>query len=93
MRGVAIKVLDSSTISDSRLVDQFKKLAKQKKIKNQLEVLTGGGTDTAAIQRSRGGVKSVGLSIPTRYIHTVTECIHPNDLDAALKLLLAYLQK
>ena len=90
--GVCIKVMDSSVICDKRLVSALTDLAKKKKIKHQMEVLPAGGTDTGAIQRSRAGVRSVALSVPTRNIHTVTECIDPKDLDATLKLLEAYLK-
>ena len=90
--GVCIKVMDGSVICDKRLVAGMTALAKKKKIKHQMEVLPTGGTDTGAIQRSRAGVRSVALSVPTRNIHTVTECIDPKDLDAALKLLEAYLR-
>ena len=90
--GVCIKVMDSSVICDKRLVTALTNLAKKKKIKHQMEVLPAGGTDTGAIQRSRAGVRSVALSVPTRNIHTVTECIDPKDLNATLKLLEAYLK-
>jgi endoglucanase len=44
------------------------------------------------MQRARGGYKTMTLSIPTRYIHTVTECIHKRDLQAAIDLLAAWLE-
>ncbi len=90
--GVCIKILDGSVICDRRFVDEFKDLAKKKKIPFQLEILPRGGTNTASIQKSRAGVKTGALSIPTRNIHTVTECVHPKDLDGALKLLCAYIE-
>ncbi|MEM7681523.1 MAG: M20/M25/M40 family metallo-hydrolase [Planctomycetota bacterium] len=89
--GAAITVMDGSSIGDLDLVETFDKLAKRKRIKAQRSVLAAGGTDTAGIQRSRGGVKSMTLSIPTRYIHTITEMIDLNDLGAARDLLAAYL--
>ena len=91
--GVGIKILDASLISDKRLVDDFVQIAETKKIKYQMEVLPMGGTDGGAIQRSRMGAKTITLSVPTRYIHTVTEMIDKNDLDASLQLLLAYVNK
>ena len=32
------------------------------------------------------------LSIPTRYIHTVTESVHVDDLAAAVNVLAAWLE-
>jgi endoglucanase len=89
--GVGIKVMDSSMISHRSLVKGFVALAKKKKIPYQMEVLPLGGTDAGAIQRSRGGVPSITLSIPTRYIHTVVEAVHLDDVEATTALLTAYL--
>ena len=50
-----------------------------------------GGTDAGAIQRSRGGVASVTLSNPSRYVHTVVEMLAKRDLEAAVALLTAFL--
>lgn len=91
-KGVAIKVMDSSSISDRGLVQEFISLAKAKNIDYQMEVLPRGGTDAGAIQRSHAGVRSITLSIPTRYVHTVTETVHTGDLAATVALLSAYLK-
>lgn len=90
-KGVAIKWMDSSTISHRGLFDEFVALARKKHIPYQREILTRGGTDAGALQRTRAGTKAITLSIPTRYIHTVTETIHRKDAQAAVDLLAAYL--
>lgn len=90
-KGVGIKVMDSSMISHRSLVKEFVALAKKKKIPYQMEVLPLGGTDAGAIQRSRAGVPSITLSIPTRYVHTVVEAVHLDDVEATTALLTAYL--
>jgi endoglucanase len=90
--GVALTVLDGSVISDRSLIDEFEGVAKKREIPYQLSVLPKGGTDTAAMQRSRGGVRAMTLSVPTRYIHTVTECVHKTDLQAAIDVLAAWLE-
>ena len=89
--GIGIKVYDSSMISTRALVDSFWDLAQEKGIPAQLEVLGQGGTDGAAIQRSREGVPTLTLSLPTRYIHTIVESVHETDLRAGVDLLVAYL--
>lgn len=91
-KGVGIKVMDGSVICDRDLVDTFVSLAKKHKIKHQLEVLPRGGTDAGAIQRSRAGVKTITLSVPTRYIHTVTETVHKGDVEATKALLRRFLE-
>ncbi|MDF1523478.1 MAG: hypothetical protein P1P87_11795, partial [Trueperaceae bacterium] len=60
---------------------------------HQFEVLPLGGTDAGAIQRSRGGVASVTLSTPSRYVHTVTEMVAKADLEAGVALLVRFLSE
>ena len=87
-KGTAIKVMDSSTICDSRMVDYMKKTAKKHKIDYQLEILTGGGTDTAGIQRfTPGGSIAGAVSIPTRHIHQVIEMADKGDIKKSILLL------
>jgi endoglucanase len=90
--GVALTILDGLTISDRTLIDQFEAVAKQRNIPFQLSVLPRGGTDAGPMQRTRGGLSTMTLSIPTRYIHTVTEAIHKRDLQSAIDLLAAWLE-
>ncbi|TXD35958.1 M42 family metallopeptidase [Lujinxingia vulgaris] len=92
-KGVAIKILDGYTISNKELVDTFVDLAESEGITHQYEVLPMGGTDAGAMQRARAGSRAITLSVPTRYIHTVTEMVHKGDLRATLDLLAAYLSK
>lgn len=91
-KGAAIKVMDSDSISDRGLVQHFVKLAETNKIPYQMEVLPLGGTDAGSIQRTKAGVPSITLSIPCRYVHTVTESVHLEDIKATIELLNAYLQ-
>jgi tetrahedral aminopeptidase len=91
--GVAITMMDSSFIADRKLVDEFESVAKKRKIPHQLSILTRGGTDAGAMQRIRGGYRALTVSIPTRYIHTVTECVSKKDLQSAIDLLAAWLQQ
>jgi tetrahedral aminopeptidase len=89
--GVALTLMDSSVIADRPLVDEFEKVAKDKEIPYQLSILTRGGTDAGAMQRVRGGYRTLTISVPARYIHTVTETISKKDLQAAIDLLAAWL--
>ena len=91
--GAAIKINDSSLLCHPKLVRHFRDIAEAKNIKHQLELLPRGGTDAGGIQRSRGGVPSFTLSIPTRYIHTVNESAHVEDIQAAIELLAAFLEE
>jgi endoglucanase len=90
--GVALTLMDGASIAHRPLIDEFEAIAKKKKIPYQLSILPRGGTDAAAIQRTRGGYPAMTLSIPTRYIHTVTESVHTRDLQSAIDLLAAWME-
>lgn len=88
--GTAIKIMDSSTICDYRMVDYMKKTAEKNGIKWQTEILTAGGTDTAGIQRmTEGGSIAGAVSIPTRHLHQVIEMADKNDIQNSINLLTA----
>lgn len=90
--GVAIKVMDSSHISNDKLVQHFKQLARDNDIAYQMEVLPRGGTDAGAMQLSRGGMPAITISLPTRYVHTVNEMASVTDIQAEIDLLAAYMR-
>jgi putative aminopeptidase FrvX len=90
--GVAVSVMDSMTISDSRLVKRFKELADAKGIKYQLDILLGGGTDAGGIQLTKSGVPVITIGPPVRYVHTVNEMALVSDVEATVELLAAFLE-
>jgi endoglucanase len=89
--GAGLLVMDSSMISDLALVEDFEKAAAKHKVKAQRSILPRGGNDGGAIQLKRAGRRVFTLVCPTRYVHTVTEMIHLDDLEACRKLLSGYL--
>lgn len=92
-KGVAIKIMDSSTIADYRMVKYMKQTADKHKITWQPEILPAGGTDTAGMQRmSVNGVIAGAVSIPTRHIHQVIEMSNKADIRGAIDLLKHCLQ-
>lgn len=88
--GAAVKVMDRSIICDADVRSILIELAKRGNIPYQLEVMTDGGTDAGAIHTSRGGVKTGGVSIPTRYIHSPSEMASMKDIDACVDLISAF---
>ncbi len=90
-KGFGLHVRDSSFIADRDLVRDIAKLADKNKIPYQRTMLAAGGQDGAAAQQAAAGARAVGIVVGTRYIHTVTEMIHKDDLQAALDILVAYL--
>ena len=87
-KGAAIKIMDSQTICDYRMVRYMKEIAAKKKLITQLEILPAGGTDTMGVQRSTPGGSIAGaVSIPTRHIHQVIEMAHKEDIKQSIDLL------
>ncbi len=91
-KGVGIKVLDSFSISSPKLVQHMTKLAREREIPHQMEILPRGGTDAGGIQRAGDAVPSITLSLPTRYVHSVVETISAHDLEACVNLLVHFLE-
>jgi putative aminopeptidase FrvX len=85
--GFALHIKDGSFISDHELTAQVEKMAKSKKIAYQRSILGAGGQDGAAAQQAAAGAKAVGITVGTRYIHTVTEMIDKRDLASARDIL------
>lgn len=89
-KGAAIKVMDSSVICHTKVVEKLEQLGKEKNIATQREILTGGGTDAGAIHVTRSGVLTGGISIPCRYIHTPVETVNFDDVSACIELVKAF---
>ena len=93
-KGTAIKIMDSATICDYRMVAFMKETAAKNDIRYQTEILTAGGTDTAGLQRmSAGGSIAGAVSIPTRHLHQVIEMAHKNDIVGSIDLLTAMVKE
>lgn len=88
--GAAVKVMDRSIICDSDIRTLLIELAKKNNIPYQLEIMTDGGTDAGAVHLTRDGIKTGGISIPTRYIHSPSEMCDETDLQAAIDLTVAF---
>lgn len=91
--GTAIKIMDSASVSNPCLVQFLKDLAEEEGIKYQMEILPRGGTDAAAVKRSRSGVPVVTLSLPARYVHSNVETVHKGDVEASVDLLARFLER
>ena len=92
-KGFGLHVRDSSFIADKALVKEIEQIAIAKNIPYQRTMLAAGGQDGAAAQQAAAGARAVGVVVGTRYIHTVTEMIHKSDLEAALDIIVAYLEQ
>jgi len=90
--GAAIKLKDSSVITNPKVTGRLRSVAEDRAIDHQTEVLPAGGTDTAGFQTAFGAKPVGAISIPTRYLHTVTESAHHADVAATIDLLSGFLE-
>jgi putative aminopeptidase FrvX len=85
--GTAIKVKDRGLIVPPAVRDWMVDAAEAGEIPYQLELLPFGQTDAAAIQTTGAGVPSGAISIPCRYVHTPSETVDLDDVEASVALL------
>lgn len=90
--GPCIKVMDRAMIAHPGVKNLLIETAEKHDIPYQLEVLDKGTTDAAAIQLAHSGVPAGCVSIACRYYHTPSEMVDMEDVENALKLLLAMLE-
>ncbi len=90
-KGFGLHVKDGSFIADHELIDRVEALATKRNIAYQRTILGAGGQDGAAAQQAAAGAKAIGITVGTRYIHTVTEMIDKGDLGAARDILARFL--
>lgn len=86
-KGVAIKMMDSRHVVPPQVKHWMVETAEKNKIPYQREVLTMGTTDSDMMQIARAGVPCGTVSIPLRYVHTVSETVDYNDVLAATDYL------
>jgi endoglucanase len=91
--GPCIKVKDSGMLAHPGVKDLLIAAAEENEIPYQLEILDRGTTDAAAIQLAQGGVPAGCVSIACRYVHTQSETVDIDDVENAVKLFLALLEK
>jgi endoglucanase len=85
--GPAIYLADRATLSDQRLVRHLQHTAARDGLPYQFRQPGGGGTDAGAIHLSRGGVPSVSVSVPGRYLHTGAAHVRHADWRSTVKLM------
>ncbi len=81
-------------ILDRRYTDLLVNIAKEKDIPYQKEIMNGRtGTNADHITISKGGIPSVLVSIPLRYMHTPVETVDIRDIESCAKLIAEFLER
>lgn len=85
-RGVVVSFMDRSTIYDREMFKEAFYAARDIGVEAQVKSAVAGGNDSGAIHISRGGVRTLALSLPCRYIHSGLSLVSLRDMEASLKL-------
>lgn len=80
--GPAVSFMDRATVYDRA----FYNAALNSGITCQPKAAVAGGNNSGAVHLSRGGVRTIAISVPCRYIHTASCVADINDCENALKL-------
>ncbi len=81
-----------SPVLDRGITEELKKLAVEKDIPHQYEVMgRSTGTDADDISVSHGGIRTGLVSIPIKYMHTPVEVVDTADIEAVSRLTAAFL--
>lgn len=86
-KGPAITVMDRSFIADRRLVQHLMDTATELGIPYQFKQPLKGGTDAGAIHKTKTGVPSVVVSVPSRYIHSPVCLLSKSDFENVVRLM------
>lgn len=91
--GAVVSYMDLSTIYDRGLYEFAMDLGKENDIPCQTKTKISGGNDAGAIHVSGDGVRTIAVSIPSRYIHAPASVVKKSDVQAVYDLSLALANK
>lgn len=85
-QGAVIGYMDRRTIYDKALINEALNISESENINLQFKRMIAGGNDAGVIHTARGGVRTLAISLPCRYLHAQLSLIAKTDLDSAYEL-------
>lgn len=85
--GAVLSFMDRSTIYDKKYYQLAFRAAEERGIRCQAKRAVAGGNDAGAIHVSRGGVRTLAVSLPCRYLHSAYSMISIEDLTSVERLV------
>lgn len=92
-KGAVVSLMDNSAIMNRGLRELAMATANKRGIPAQLKRLVAGGTDAGSIHLAQGGIPSLVMAVPCRYIHSPASVCKLADIDALGMLTLALLEE
>ena len=87
--GAVVSFMDNGTIYDRKLYQYARGVADELGIPNQTKTMVAGGNNSGKIHVTAGGVRTVAVSVPTRYIHSPSCVAKKSDMQAVADLVKA----
>lgn len=87
--GAVVSFMDRSTIYDKEYYHLAMDCAAGLGVKVQTKTMIAGGNDAGAIHCSRGGVRTLAVSVPCRYIHSAAGLASTDDMEAVFAVVQA----
>ena len=84
--GAAISFMDRSTIVNRDLYKWLYELAEKNNIPVQYKTMVAGGNDAGIIHLTNGGVPTMSVSVPCRYLHSPAGLASVDDIKSVKKL-------
>jgi len=79
-KGTVVPFMDNGTLYDKELYKLAFETAKENNLKCQTKTKIAGGNDSAIIHKTAGGVRTICLAAPCRYLHSPSCVIKESDL-------------
>jgi endoglucanase len=91
--GAVVSFMDRGTIYNKDLYKKAREIADKNGISNQTKTVVAGGNDAAAIHKAAGGIKTVAVSLPCRYIHSASSVGSKKDMESVKALCQVLLEE
>jgi putative aminopeptidase FrvX len=91
--GPGVFLYDFSEQPNRRLISLIKETGQAEKIPFQIDLVSGYGDDSAAIQASNGGVPVVNIVVPVRYTHAHNGVMDRYDFDRTVDFVVALIKR
>ena len=84
--GAVVSFMDRATLYDRELYKRAFEIAEKNNILCQTKTVVAGGNDAGAIHKAAGGIKTIAVSLPCRYIHSGSSVCNINDIESVERL-------
>ncbi|GHU57770.1 aminopeptidase [Clostridia bacterium] len=91
--GAVVSYMDKGTVYDKALYAAAFDTARELVLPVQTKTRVAGGNDAAAIHTAFGGVRTLAVSVPCRYLHTPSCVIKTEDMENTAKLVRGLMPK